>query len=43
MIQNCFKNVTLSKSVLGAKEKYLKSCKQTFGKHELHVVDYADA
>ena len=38
MIQNCFENVTPSKSILGAKEKYLKSCK-----HELHVVDSADA
>ena len=44
MIQNCFKNVTPSKSVLGAKEKYLKSCnKKNIGKHELHVVDSADA
>ena len=38
MLQNCFENVTPSKSVLGAKEKYLKSCK-----HELHVVDSVDA
>ena len=27
MIQNCFENIKPSKSLLGAKEKYLKSCK----------------
>ena len=41
MIQNCFENIKPLKRVLGAKERYLKSCKQNVGKHEL--VDSADA
>ena len=43
MIQNCLENVTPSKSVLGAKEKFFKKLKLNIGKHELHVVDSADA